>query len=163
MDLDSALYLFSATLQLCAMVYAVRMAREVRDKRPWLLLFCALLIMFAYRLAAPHMSEALRLHSAPAISIPISLLLFVSLVSLRRITLTERESWQIATQRTSERDEIQNRYSSLVELSPDAVFVEADGRFVYLNAAAMALFGATQVEQILGRSSLEFVAAESQE
>ena len=64
---------------------------------------------------------------------------------------------------TSERDEIQNRYSSLVELSPDAVFVECDGKFVYLNAAAMGLFGATRVEQMLGRSPMEFVATESQD
>ena len=37
----------------------VRMRAEVQDKRPWLLLFCALLIMFAYRLAAPHMSPGI--------------------------------------------------------------------------------------------------------
>src|SRR5258708_40056684 len=154
--LNNTLYLISAILQLCAMGYAARMAREVHDKRPWVLLFGALLIMFAFRLAAPYMSTQFQLHAAPIASLPISLLLFVSLFSLRRITIAERESRQIAAQRTSERDEIQNRYSSLVELSPDAVFVEAGGKFVYLNAAAMTLFGATKVEQVLGRSPLEF-------
>jgi len=160
---DTYLYLISAVLQLCAMVYALRMAREVNDKRPWMLLFSALLIMFCYRIAAPHMSDTFRLHSAPIISLPISLFLFISLLSLRRVAIAERESRQIAAQRTTERDEIQNRYSSLVELSPDAVFVEADGKFVYLNAAAMAMFGATRVEEMLGRSSLEFVAMESRD
>ena len=161
MDLDSTLYLVSAILQLCAMIYALRMARAVPDKRPWMLLFCALLVMFGYRLAAPQMSPGFRLHSAPIVSVPISLLLFISLLSLRRVAIAERDSRAIASQRTTERDEIQNRYSSLVELSPDAVFVEANERFVYLNAAAMTLFGATKLEEMLGRSPLEFVANDS--
>ena len=105
MDVDSALYLVSAILQLCAMVYAVRMTHEVHDKRPWLLLFFALFLMFVYRIAAPQISlPFVQRHASAAISVPISFLLFVSLLSLRRVTAAERESREMAAQRTSERD-----------------------------------------------------------
>ena len=49
---DLALYLVAAPLQLAALIFAVRVAREVSDRRPWAMLFAALSIMFAFRVAA---------------------------------------------------------------------------------------------------------------
>lgn len=46
------------------------------------------------------------------------------------------------------------RYRGLVELSPDAVFVNRDDRIEYMNAAGMRLFGANSAKQVLGRSPL---------
>jgi PAS domain S-box-containing protein len=43
-------------------------------------------------------------------------------------------------------------YRRLVERSPDAVFVSENDRIVFVNPAAMALFGAASPEQMLGRS-----------
>jgi PAS domain S-box-containing protein len=51
--------------------------------------------------------------------------------------------------------ESEDRYRSIVELSPDAVFVNAGGVIAYANAATLKLFGATDPRQILGRSPLE--------
>ena len=50
----------------------------------------------------------------------------------------------------------EERYRILVELSPDAVFVHRDGRIVFVNPAAIALFGATDPQQIIGRSPFDF-------
>ena len=47
------------------------------------------------------------------------------------------------------------RYRSLVELSPNPIFINRDDRIDYVNPAAMELFGATSAEQLLGRSPLE--------
>lgn len=42
------------------------------------------------------------------------------------------------------------RYRAMVDQSPDAIAVHADGKYVYVNAAAVRLFGATQPDEIIG-------------
>jgi PAS domain S-box-containing protein len=49
----------------------------------------------------------------------------------------------------------EERYRSLVEVSPDAVFVNRGDRIVFANPAALHLFGATDAEQVLGKSPFE--------
>ena len=49
-----------------------------------------------------------------------------------------------------------DQYRRLVELSPDGIFISRDGRIVFVNPAAVRLFGATNAEQILGRPPLDF-------
>jgi PAS domain S-box-containing protein len=56
--------------------------------------------------------------------------------------------------------ESQERYRSLVELSPDAVSVVAEGKFVYANPAALGLFGASRQEDLIGRAAGELVPPE---
>ncbi|HET7695631.1 MAG TPA: PAS domain S-box protein [Vicinamibacterales bacterium] len=48
-----------------------------------------------------------------------------------------------------------DRYRRLVELSPDGIFISRHDRIVFLNPAAMRLFGAASPGQILGRSPFE--------
>jgi PAS domain S-box-containing protein len=50
-----------------------------------------------------------------------------------------------------------NRYRELVEFSPDAIMIHSDGKFVFINNAALLLFGAKDKEEILGRQILDFV------
>lgn len=57
--------------------------------------------------------------------------------------------------RTSE-----NRYRSLVEASPYAIYVHTRGRFAYVNAAAVELFGAVSEEELLGTPVLERIDTE---
>ncbi len=49
----------------------------------------------------------------------------------------------------------EERYRGLVELSPDAVFVNRDERIEYMNPAGLQLFGAASTDQIVSRSPLE--------
>ncbi|MGH9880697.1 MAG: PAS domain S-box protein, partial [Pyrinomonadaceae bacterium] len=53
--------------------------------------------------------------------------------------------------------ESEERYRRLVELSPEAIVVHSGGKFVYANAAALRLWGATRAEDLLGKSILEVV------
>ncbi len=53
--------------------------------------------------------------------------------------------------------ESEERYRKLVELCPDAIFIQSEGKFVFANRAAVKLYGADAVEQILGKAVLEFV------
>jgi PAS domain S-box-containing protein len=48
----------------------------------------------------------------------------------------------------------EERYRSLVEISPDALFVQSDGKIVFINSSGIKLFGATSAEQIIGKSAV---------
>jgi PAS domain S-box-containing protein len=50
----------------------------------------------------------------------------------------------------------EERYRGLVELSPEALFVNRGSRIVLVNPAALQLFGASSAEQLLGKSPFEF-------
>lgn len=51
--------------------------------------------------------------------------------------------------------ESEQRFRLLVESSPDAIFVQTDGRFAYLNSTALNLFGAGSADDLLGSPVLE--------
>ena len=59
--------------------------------------------------------------------------------------------------------ESEERYRLLIERSPDAYLVHCDGEIVFANAASLKLFGATRLDQLLGRSFLETVSPEFHE
>ncbi|MFZ5775750.1 MAG: PAS domain S-box protein [Thermodesulfobacteriota bacterium] len=49
----------------------------------------------------------------------------------------------------------EERFRALVESSPDAIFIQTNGRFAFVNPATVALFGATDEKQLLGKPVLE--------
>lgn len=49
------------------------------------------------------------------------------------------------------------RFRQVVEGAPDAIFVQVDHRFAYVNPAACRLYGATSPEELLGRPILDIV------
>ncbi|HEY0761601.1 MAG TPA: PAS domain S-box protein [Pyrinomonadaceae bacterium] len=53
--------------------------------------------------------------------------------------------------------ESEERYRSLVELSPDAIVIHHEGKFTYVNPAAVRLWGASSPEDLIGRSILDVV------
>ncbi|HSL54395.1 MAG TPA: PAS domain S-box protein [Pyrinomonadaceae bacterium] len=53
--------------------------------------------------------------------------------------------------------ESEERYRRLVELSPDAIVVHREGKFTYLNPAAVNLWGATTAGDLIGKSIFEVV------
>jgi PAS domain S-box-containing protein len=53
--------------------------------------------------------------------------------------------------------ESEARYQRLVELSPDAILVHAEGKYVYANPAGIRLFGAHSSEEVIGRDLLELI------
>jgi PAS domain S-box-containing protein len=65
--------------------------------------------------------------------------------------LTERKAVELRLQAAEE------RYRYLVDFSPDAVLVNFAGRIVYVNTAALRLFGAARREDLIGRSAFDCV------
>src|SRR2546427_3781996 len=54
----------------------------------------------------------------------------------------------------------EERYRRLVELSPDALFVQSNDKIVFINTAGIKLFGATDESQIIGKSHRELIHAD---
>ncbi|HEV2827045.1 MAG TPA: PAS domain S-box protein [Pyrinomonadaceae bacterium] len=59
--------------------------------------------------------------------------------------------------------ESEERYRRLVELSPEAIVVQSEGKFVYVNPAAERLWGAASPEELIGRSILDVVHPDCRE
>lgn len=53
--------------------------------------------------------------------------------------------------------ESENRYRKLLEVMPDAVYVQADGKITYTNKAGAKLMGYAEPEEILGKTSYELL------
>ncbi len=71
--------------------------------------------------------------------------------------VTERKQAQTTLQ-ASERD-----FRSLIESAPEAIFVQSEGRFVYLNPPMLKLLGVRRPEDLLGQDFMKHVAPEFRE
>ena len=60
------------------------------------------------------------------------------------------------SKRTEEvlRESIQ-QFRTLVESAPDAIFIQVEGRFAYVNDAAIRLYGAASEKELLGHDIVE--------
>jgi PAS domain S-box-containing protein len=59
--------------------------------------------------------------------------------------------------------ESEERFRSLVENSPDSIFVQREGRFVFVNTSMLRLFGASKPQDILGSEIWARIAPEYHE
>ncbi len=59
--------------------------------------------------------------------------------------------------------ESEQHFRVLVESSPDAIFVQTNGWFAYVNPAAVQLFGATDAAELIGTPVLDRLPAEFQD
>ncbi|MFQ5776242.1 MAG: type II toxin-antitoxin system prevent-host-death family antitoxin [Kiloniellaceae bacterium] len=71
-----------------------------------------------------------------------------------RLEIMERKRAEEALRESEE------RYRRLVDLSPDGVFVNCNGRFAFANPAAVRAFGAETAEDLIGREVLDFMHAD---
>jgi len=57
----------------------------------------------------------------------------------------------------------EQRYRLLFELSPEAIVVHSEGKLVFVNPAAAALFGVSSIDELIGRKIMDLVVEESKE
>ena len=70
----------------------------------------------------------------------------------------------IIAQIVLQRDETEERYQRLVDLSPDGIgMIDQDGKVIYANPAMLRILGATAAEQVIGRNTVEFVHPHEQD
>ena len=73
-------------------------------------------------------------------------------------TLTDITEQKLAEQKLKENE---NKYRELVDNSPDAIVIYQDNRIVFANNESLQLVGAESIENLLGKSLLEFVHPDS--
>ena len=75
----------------------------------------------------------------------------------QKLTGIIKVAQDITEQKSKERDlkESEQRFRKLVELAPDAIFVQIERKFSYVNQAAVDLFGAESKEQLIGKPVME--------
>jgi PAS domain S-box-containing protein len=59
--------------------------------------------------------------------------------------------------------ESEERYRQLVELTPDAIFIETDRNITFVNSACVTLLGATSPADLLGRRAADFIHPDDRE
>ncbi len=59
--------------------------------------------------------------------------------------------------------ESEEKYRELVELSPDAIGVHQDGKIVFINSTGVALVGAENPGQVIGKSIADFIHPDGQD
>jgi len=87
-----------------------------------------------------------------------------ALLSIRLTTIGDKEFLQTICQDITERKraeealkESEERYRTLVELSPEAIFVAVEGKHVFVNSAGLKLFGASSPDQIMGKPVMDVI------
>ncbi|MEZ6031573.1 MAG: PAS domain S-box protein [Planctomycetaceae bacterium] len=77
------------------------------------------------------------------------------LVPVIRQALARRDHQRSVDQATAALRQSEERYRRLMEVLPNAVFINSGGRIVFCNPSCVRLFGATDVSQLLGRSPFD--------
>ena len=84
-----------------------------------------------------------------------------SLLSLGSSLANELAVFTHRIQINEELKESEERYRKLVEHSPDAIIVQAEGKIIVVNVAGVRLLGATSEEEVLGKTLFDFVHPDS--
>jgi PAS domain S-box-containing protein len=127
--LEVIFYCLSTIFQAAAMVFTALMIRAKGDRRPWIMLFTAMAVMLTQRILA-----IARGGGPPApmhqfisswLAVGVSALLFGTLFYVRQLSLSQRQSADIATRRGVERDDARVRLSAAMQAAEVATWVWA--------------------------------------
>lgn len=71
----------------------------------------------------------------------------------------------VTEQRLMERElkNSEERFRLIVEGAPDPIFIQSDGKFVYLNQTAVCLFEVESADQLIGKNVIDYIHPESRE
>ncbi|HSS46751.1 MAG TPA: PAS domain S-box protein, partial [Burkholderiales bacterium] len=86
----------------------------------------------------------------------------------RLIPVVERELHEATVRREQKRIEksileSEERYRMLVETASDGIFIQCDGKFIFVNSAGLGILGATSAEQVTNKPVYDFIHPEFRE
>ncbi|MGA7104511.1 MAG: ATP-binding protein [Candidatus Deferrimicrobiaceae bacterium] len=111
-----------------------------------LLLICTLLIGLGHLASTPQ--------GTPDVAF-LNRLIGVIVLWLAIVILLERERAEDSLRESKE------QYQDLVELSPETIYIQQEGKFVFINSAGVELFGAANQKDLLGKPVLDFLHPDS--
>ncbi len=107
-----------------------------------LLSICTVMIGLGYIVLPPHGRSDVGI---------LNRLIAVTVVWLTIVILLERKRAEGYLEESKE------QYRDLVELSPETIYIQQEGKFVFVNGAGVDLFGVTGQEDLLGKPVLDFL------
>lgn len=111
-------------------------------------------------LMADRIAHSVRALTAPAIALAAGEALVVSKVHFREadeVAKAMAHTAQLLMQGTRALQESEGRYRALVEWSPEAIIIFRDGKVLYVNLAAIEMFGARSAQDLIGKSIFDFI------
>lgn len=111
-----------------------------------LLVGCTLLIGLGFVLSPPQGRQDVAILNR-LITVTVLWLIIVILLERKRVEDNLRES--------------EERYRDLVELSPDAIYIQQDGKISFINSAGASLLGANSPAQLLGKPVADILHPDS--
>lgn len=143
-------YILGILLQAAAGVIALLQVRIAPHRLPWLLIaISALLIVFRRSATLGEFMRAERdLASAEVITLIVSLLFFLGVLLMARMFRETAKAQQTA-------QESAEHFRLLADNAPEAIFIQTDHRFAYLNKACLQHFGAQSQEDLLGKPVID--------
>lgn len=113
-----------------------------------LLLICTLLIGLGHVGGTPHVN--------PNVAV-LNRLIGVTVLWLAIVILLERKRAEDNLRESKE------QYQDLVELSLETIYIQQEGKFVFINSAGVKHFGASTPDDLLGKPVLDFLHPDSRE
>jgi PAS domain S-box-containing protein len=122
---------------------------------------CIVVLFLGIELRLPeHVRAFSRAHPLIRVDVILSGLAAITVALALLSLLRSRETRRQVSARSEAESalvESERRYRDLVDLSPDAILVHGDGRFLFANDAAARLLGAGAPDELLGKPVLEIV------
>ncbi|MDX1814964.1 MAG: ATP-binding protein, partial [Thermodesulfobacteriota bacterium] len=111
-----------------------------------LLLICTFLIGLGYVASTPHDNSNVAI---------LNRLIGITVLWLAIVILLERKRAEDDLRESKE------QYQDLVELSPEAIYIQQGGKIEFINSAGVGLFGASKPKDILGKPILDLLHPEN--
>ncbi len=90
-------------------------------------------------------------------------LLFYRSSRLKIRAQEEAKQWMEKHELEDKIRESEERYRTVVDISPDAVIIHCEGKIVFVNPAAVEMVGASSPNDLLGKPAIEFVHPDERE
>jgi PAS domain S-box-containing protein len=156
-NLNTTIYILGIVLQAIAAVIALLQVRHAPRKLPWLLIALSSLLIVACRAAilGQVMEIGGTIATGEIITLIVSLLFFLGVVLMTRMFSGVWKDHVALKMSEAALRESEEQFRTLVQSAPDAIFIQVEERFAYVNDAAIWLYGATSEKELLGHDIVE--------